>query len=86
MKAKLLKRLRKYGRNEVTIYSTTSGTTTGMSYGYNDDAYRNVYSFGDTKQDVKEKAARIYIKLHFDYIRKRYKKYSRNYKLKTKTK
>lgn len=82
MKSKLLLKLRKIGRGQVSIYSVTSGTTVGMSYGYNDDAYADVYHYGDTREDVKNRAARIYLRMNLEDIRKRYKRYSRKYNLK----
>ena len=82
MKSKLLLKLRKIGRDQVSIYSVTSGTTVGMSYGYNDDAYADVYHYGDTREDVKNRAARIYLRMNLEDIRKRYKRYSRKYNLK----
>lgn len=87
MKVKLLKKIRNKGRNVITIYSTTTETTfrgsycTGMSYGFTGDEYKGLFSFGDTEEQVKEKAMNIYIKKEIEYIRKRYKNYSRKYKL-----
>lgn len=68
MKVKLLKKLRRRGQNQVNIYSVTKtdGTTTGMGYGYSDDKYSELFCFGDTEQDVKKRAERIYIE---DYIK-----------------
>jgi hypothetical protein len=67
MKVKLLKKLRRRGQDQVNVYSitTTGGTTTGMSYGHPGGKYRNLFCFGDTEQDVKKKAERIYIE---DYL------------------
>ena len=67
MKAKLLKKLRRRGRNQIHIYSvtTTDGTTTGMSIGYSEDKYSGLFEFGDTEKEVYEKAERIYIE---DYL------------------
>jgi len=87
MKVKLLKKIRNKGRDIITIYSTTTETTfrgsypTGMSYGYTGNEYKGLFSYGDTEDQVKEKAMNIYIKKEIVYIRKRYKKYSRKYKL-----
>ena len=56
MKTKLLKKLRAIGREQITIYSVTTTTSlrgeyiTGMSYGYNDDAYKGLFTFGDTEE------------------------------------
>ena len=87
MKTKLLKKIRNKGRNIITIYSTTTETSwrgsycTGMSYGYTGDEYKGLFSFGDTEQEVKEKAMNVFIQKEIENIRKRYKKYSRKYKL-----
>ena len=45
MKVKLLKILRKIGRNKIKIYSftTTNGTVTGMKIGYDEDEYRGLF-------------------------------------------
>ena len=82
MKVKLLKILRKIGRNKIKIYSftTTNGTVTGMKIGYDEDEYRGLFSLGDTKQDVKEKACKIYLENNIDLIRQKYAKYSKKFK------
>ena len=82
MKVKLLKILRKIGRNKIIIYSftTTNGTVTGMKIGYDEDEYRGLFSLGDTEQDVKEKACKIYLENNINLIRKKYAKYSKKFK------
>ena len=82
MKAKLLKHIRAIGRNQVTLYSitTTRGCVTGMSYGYSGDEYSDLFSYGDTFEEVQEKAIKIYISQTIAWYRKRYKKYTRKYK------
>ena len=82
MKVKLLKILRKIGRNKIIIYSftTTNGTVTGMKIGYDEDEYRGLFSLGDTEQDVKEKACKIYLQTNIESIRKKYAKYSKKFK------
>ena len=82
MKVKLLKILRKIGRNKIIIYSftTTNGTVTGMKIGYDEDEYRGLFSLGDTEQDVKEKACKIYLETNIESIRKKYVKYSKKFK------
>ena len=84
MKARLLKKLRSEGRSMVNVYSVTQtdGVVTGMKYGYNESIYSKLFNFGDTELDLKNKAARIYITSNIDYIRKKYSKYSKKYKLK----
>jgi hypothetical protein len=69
MKAKLLKKLRRRGRQQITVYSITTegGTVTGMSIGYNEQEYSGLFEFGDTEEDVLKKAERIYIE---DYLQK----------------
>ena len=87
MKAKLLKKIRNKGRNIINILSVTTQTTwrgetvTGMSYSYPSDEYKGLFTFDDTKEEVIQRAMNIYIKKEIEYIRKRYKKYSRKYKL-----
>lgn len=86
MKTKLLKMLRAQGRCQISIHSVTTTTTwrgefiTGMSYGYSNDAYANLFTIGDTEGDVRDKAMRIYLHQNIEYFRKKYKKYSRKYK------
>ena len=72
MKCRLLKRLRRRGRNKVNIHSITrSGDlVTGMSYGFDEDEYGGLFDLGDTEADVKNKAARIYIQGYLDSKRK----------------
>lgn len=88
MKTKLLKKLRTEGRSQINIYSVTRTTTwrgecvTGMSYGYSDHAYKGLFDFGDSEDDVRDKAMRIYFEKNMEYIRYKYRKYSRKYKLK----
>ena len=88
MKVKLLKKLRDIGRSQVNIYSVTRTTTwrgeciTGMSYGYSDSVYKGLFDFGDSENDVRDKAMRIYFRKNMDSIRHKYRKYSRKYKLK----
>jgi len=79
MKVKLLKMLRATGRSMVNIISvtTTNGTVTGMRIGYDEDIYRGLFSFGNTEEQVKEKACKIYLQNNIDQIRKQYSKYSR---------
>ena len=82
MKVKLLKILRKIGRNKIKIYSFTStnGTVTGMQISYDEDEYRGLFSLGDTEQDIKEKACKIYLETNIETIRKKYVKYSKKFK------
>lgn len=63
MKTKLLKKLRRRGRNQISIYSVTTqdGCTTGMKIGYSDDKYSGLFEFGDTKEEVLRKAEHIFI-------------------------
>lgn len=63
MKVKLLKKLRRRGRNVISIYSvtTTNGTPTGMKYTFSGDSYSRLFEWGDTEEDVYKKAERIYI-------------------------
>lgn len=70
MKTRLLKKLRRKGRNQVCIYSVTKtgGTVTGMSISYNEDKYKGLFCFGDTEEEVKKKAERIYIT---DYLKRK---------------
>lgn len=63
MKTKLLRKLRNKGRNMINVYSitTTRGVVTGMRYGYSSPDYRDLFFLGDTEEDVREKAMRIYM-------------------------
>lgn len=63
MKTKLLRKLRNEGRKIINVYSitTTRGVVTGMSYGYSSPDYRDLFFLGDTEEDVREKAMRIYM-------------------------
>jgi hypothetical protein len=72
MKCRLLKKLRRRGRNQINVYSITrsDGVITGMSYGFDEDEYGGLFDFGDTIDDVKNKAARIYMEL---YLKKKKK-------------
>ena len=86
MKIKLLKKLREIGRSQVNIYSVTRTTTyrgefvTGMSYGYNNDVYKGLFDFGDSEDEVRDKAMKIYFRENMEYVRNKYRKYSRKYK------
>lgn len=63
MKVKLLRKLRKEGRNQIHVYSVTRSRNIviGMSYGFNEDKYHGLFNLGDTEDEVLEKAAKIYI-------------------------
>lgn len=80
MKAKLLRKLRDIGEKQINIFSvtTTNGLITGLSYGHNEDLYKDLFDLGDSELDVKNKAANIYINSNINRIRNKYKKYSRN--------
>jgi len=79
MKVKLLKRLRQIGRDMVNVSSvtTTCGLVTGMCYGYDTKEYSDLFELGDTEEDVKNKACKIYLETNIEKIRKKYRKYSR---------
>ena len=89
MKAKLLKKLREEGRNKVHISSTTTEKprfsdewiNVGMSYSFNEPEYSDLFFLGDTEEDVKDRAMRIFFEKNMDSIREKYKKYTRKYKL-----
>ena len=72
MKCKLLKKLRRRGRSQITIHSITrtDGFISGMSYGFDGDEYRGLFDFGDTEEEVKNKASRIYIEAYLKNKRK----------------
>lgn len=63
MRTKLLKKLRREGWNIINVYSITmkGGMVTGMSYGCSSPDYRDLFFLGDTEEDVREKAMRIYM-------------------------
>jgi hypothetical protein len=79
MKVKLLKKLRRIGRDKVNVRSitTTNGVVTGMTIGYDEDEYSGIFSLGDDEATVKEKASRIYLEINIKMIREKYKKYGR---------
>ena len=79
MKVKLLKKLRRKGRNKIRIYSVTTerGTTIGMKIGYSDG---NLFYFGLTEEEVLRRAEHIYIKKYI--LEKREIMKHRNKKLK----
>ena len=51
-----------------------------MSYSYNEPEYGDLFCIGDTEEDVKDRAMRIFFKTNMDSIRKKYKKYTKRYK------
>jgi len=69
MKVKLLKRLRRKGRNQIHILSVTkeSGMVIGMCISYSDDKYSRLFHFGNTEEQVLKKAETIYIE---EYLNK----------------
>lgn len=79
MKTKLLRKLRNEGRSKINILSLTTscGMITGMTIGYDEPEYRGLFSLGDSKDTVLNKAAKIYMTLNMDKFRKKYSKYSR---------
>ena len=87
MKTKLLKMLRAHGRCQISIHSVTKTIywreelITGMSYGYSNDAYQGLFTLGDTEEEVRDKAMRIYMRQNIEHFREKYKKYSRKYKM-----
>ena len=89
MKSKLLKKLRKQGRDKVHILSITAEKrrfsdgwiNVGMKYSFNEPEYSDLFFLGDTEEDVKDRAMSIFFEKNMDYIREKYKKYSRKYKL-----
>ena len=88
MKAKLLKKLRRIGRNKITILSITTTTrfgsepyTTGMKYSFTEPEYADLFCMFDTEEDVRNRAMRIFLNKNIDEIRRKYKRYSRLYKV-----
>ena len=63
MKIKLLKKLRRRGRNQIHILSVTksAGTVIGMKIEYSEDIYSNLFYFSATEEQVLKKAETIYI-------------------------
>lgn len=82
MKVKLLRKLRHIGKSQVTVYSVTriDGVVVGMKYGYPDQNYSGMFNYGDTVNDVKEKACSIWLSKNIDIIRKTYYKHSIKHK------
>lgn len=89
MKAKLLKKLREEGRNKIHILSTTTEKrrfsdewiNVGMRYSFDEPEYSDLFFFGNTEEDVKDRAMRIFFEKNMDSIREKYKKHTRKYKL-----
>lgn len=73
MKNKLLKKLRARGRNMITVYKITmrGPLVVGMSYSYNDPKYTGLFDLGDTEEDVRNKAARIYMEQEIKRLRQK---------------
>ena len=71
MKVKLLKKLRRRGKDQVHIHSVTkqNGIVIGMKIGYSDDIYSDLFGFGDTKEEVLKKAETIYIEKYISDTR-----------------
>ena len=64
MRIRLLKRLRREGRNQITIYSVkrdADGTVIGMSYGHSSDEYARLWFFAMTPDELLDRAMRIYM-------------------------
>lgn len=82
MKVKLLKRLRRIGRGMVSIISITrtGNTITGMSYSYSGKEYSDLFELGNTEEEVREKASKIYLQTNIELIRRKYRKYKRHSK------
>jgi len=82
MKVKLLKKLRQRGRSQISIHSVTktNGVVAGMGMGYSEDAYSELFYYGDTEDEVLNLAARIYLKNNIGTIRQRYRKHSVKYR------
>lgn len=86
MKVKLLKKLRSIARDRITIYSVTTEENwrgkfvTGMSIGYYLPQYSDIFSFGMTEEDVKKRAEEIFFETEMEWVREKYKKYTRRYK------
>lgn len=76
MKVKLLKRFLNNANRQITVYSITTnrGCVTGMSYGYNDDRYAGLFSWGDDEEDVMRKVRQIYWKQVREKFYKKYRK------------
>lgn len=76
MRVKLLRKLRRIGSGMVRIYSITKtdGVVTGMVYGYDSSEFGNLFRYGDTAEDVKRRAADVYISTNIERIRRRYGK------------
>ena len=82
MKIKLLRKIRNIGSSQIEVYSISyeDGISVGMSVGMNNPIYSGLFMIGDTEQDVKNKAIKIYYKEHEYQIKKEYYKYSRKNK------
>lgn len=85
MKVKLLKKLRNIGRNRVSINSVTRTTTwrgefvSGISISYSLPQYANIWDLGMNEDDVYKKAIEIFFETEKDWVRGKYKKYTRKW-------
>ena len=77
MKVRLLKKLRRRGRSKINVKAITtdsSGLVVGMRIGYDDNEYGNLFSLGDTEEDVLKKAEIVYLETNINAIRAKYRK------------
>ena len=88
MKTKLLKKLRHTVRNVIDIISVTTTSSafseeyiSGMSYSYTGKEYRDLFSIGNTENEVRQKACHIWFLNNIEQIKKKYRKYTRKYRL-----
>lgn len=79
MKARLLKKIRKEARNKINIYGVhkSDGKITGMTIGYSDEDYSEIFTYGDTIDNVNIRAAQIYYTNNRKWIMTEFFKYSR---------
>jgi hypothetical protein len=81
MKAKLLRKLRAIGRQQIDILgiSVENNIITGMAIGSNCESYADIFEYGDTEEAVYKKSENIYLSENIQNIRSRYVKYTRKH-------
>ena len=68
MKVKLLKKLRRRGRDKITVISITrtNGSITGITYSYSDDDYKGFLKTCWSEEELLKKSERVYIKKYLE--------------------
>lgn len=72
MKTRLLKKLRRRGRNKIAVTSITrtNGSITGITYSYSDDDYKGFLNTCWSEEELLKKAEQVYIEKYLEAKRK----------------